>query len=212
MSRVEHYRSEIKSLILSSLSVGRVRELRKEYLEGYSTIAEFSQRTDLPPVLLWAVLTPLYERTHTKYKYLQLEFRIYNLTAKGASLKEIAKTLHITEREVLNYTKDRFSEYMYNLRPWYNARPVSVYEDEDKWAMDAGVVLPPASRIGQRAGELSDIDATKLGRCPTCGQKVHMPCYACAVKEYLKENRVPRAEDVADPVSEQDLLPKLMFR
>ena len=72
--------------------------------------------------------------------------------------------------------------------------------------------LPPASRIGQNRGELREIPANRLGRCPTCGEMCHMPCYACIVREHVKNNDVPKAEEVPDDEDEDDVLPTLMFR
>ena len=212
MSRADRYRSEIQLLILSKLSVARVRELRQEYLAGGITIADLSLRTDVPPVLLWALLTPLYERTHIKYKLLQLESKIYSLRAKGESYGDIAAKLCISDQEVKNYTEDRFSSFMYQLRPWYTACEASVYDDEDRWSQEIGVPLPPASRIGLKAGEIKELPPEKIGRCSICGKKVHMPCYACAVREYLKNNKVPRAESVVDALEEGYMPPPLMFR
>jgi hypothetical protein len=62
--RADRYKLAIKTMILSQLPPARIREIRREYLSGRETIAEYSQRTGVPPVLLWSLLTPLFEKTH----------------------------------------------------------------------------------------------------------------------------------------------------
>ena len=210
-TRADRQMATIKSLILSRISVSRAREGRKEYLRGKETIAELSARLDIPPVLLWTVLTPLYDRTQAKYRHLRMETAIYTRWTKGDPIAEIARQLQISEEEVANYTSERFSERAFALRPWYKDRHLLDIEDEEQWVAATGAILPPASRVGQIAGELTGIVEEKLGRCPTCGKKVHMPCYACWLRDYLKNHKVPKAQEVEDD-EEEELLPSLMFR
>jgi hypothetical protein len=180
---------------------------------GKESIAEFSQRTSVPPVLLWSLLTPLYEKTHVKHKQLCLETQIRTLWAKGVSTAEIAKTLKILESEVVNYTTEQFSEKMYRLRPWYADRKIVLDPMTRRWNEFMGEdKLPPASRLGWKPGELMPIEEDKLGRCPICGEMVHMPCYACTLKEFLKHHTVPHADEVKDIEEVDDILPDLMFR
>ena len=211
-SRTDRYKAAIKETILSVLSAARVRELRAEYAEGKESIADLSQRTGVPPVLLWSLLTPLFEKTHLKHKLLRLETQIHAMWAKGIPLAAMAKTLKILESDVLNYTTEQFSEQMFRLRPWYADRPLVVDATESRWNALMGDTLPPASRLGWKQGELLGIDADKLGRCPICGQMVHMPCYACALKEFLKHNTLSQAEDAKDIEDADEVLPDLMFR
>ena len=211
-SRTDRYKIAIKETILSVLSAVRVRELRAEYASGKESIADISQRTGVPPVLLWSLLTPLYEKTHIKHKLLRLETQIHAMWAKGVSPAIIAKTLRILESEVANYTTEQFSEKMFRLRPWYVDRPFVLDATESRWNALMGDKLPPASRLGWKPGELLAIDPDKLGRCPICGMMVHMPCYACALKEFLKHNTLPEAEEARDIEDADEVLPDLMFR
>jgi hypothetical protein len=213
-TRTKRYKAAIQKFVLSKLSPDRVRELRKEYAEKQETIADLSQRTGVPPVLLWAALTPLHEKVQIKHRLLSLETQIYAMLAQNIPRSRIAEELAITENDVANYTVHQFSERMYNLRPWYNQRHVSVTcrTEDPQWEHFTRENLPPASRIGWMAGELSGIKPEKLGRCPTCGKLVHMPCYACALKEHLKTNPVPPAKDIPVEEEEDEPLPALMFR
>ena len=200
-------------MVLSRLSVSRVQSLREEYAAGRESIAEFSQRTNIPPVLLWVILNPLHEKTQIKYKLLSRETRIFAMLEKGKSVAEIAKSLAITVKEVADYTSERFAPVMYRLRVWYSDRPVSLADESgENWLLAMKDVLPPTSRIGHERGELRAIPANKLGRCPNCGKLVHMPCYSCIVLEYVKNNDVPRAEEVVDDEEDDEILPSLMFR
>jgi hypothetical protein len=212
-SRTDRYKKAIHVTILSQLDVPRVRELRAEYASGRESIAELSQRTDVPPVLVWSLLTPLFEKTHIKHKLLHLETQIRALWTKGVSLAEIAKVLRIQEAEVVNYTTEQFSEKMYRLRPWYADRKIVLDPMERRWnEFMREDKLPPASRLGWKPGELMPIEADKLGRCPICGEMVHMPCYACTLKEFLKHHTVPHADEVKDIEEVDEILPDLMFR
>jgi hypothetical protein len=212
-TRLERYRVAIQSMVLSRLSVSRVQSIRKEYAGGRETIAEFSQRTNIPPVLLWVVLNPLHEKTQIKYKLLSRETRIFTMLEKSKSVAEIVKTLAITEKEVADYTSERFAPVMYRLRVWYSDRPVSLADESgENWLETMKDILPPTSRIGHERGELRAIPANKLGRCSTCGRLVHIPCYSCIVEEYVKNNDVPRAEEVVDEEEDDEILPSLMFR
>jgi len=132
--------------------------------------------------------------------------------AKGIPLTEIAKTLKILESEAANYTTEQFSEKMYRLRPWYADRAFVVDAAESRWNDLMGDKLPPASRLGWKPGELLSIDPDKLGRCPICGRMVHMPCYACALKEFLKHNTIPPAEGARDIEDADEVLSDLMFQ
>jgi hypothetical protein len=213
-TRTKRYKVAIQKFVLSKLSPDRIRELRKEYADNHVTIAELSQKTGVPPVLLWAALTPLYEKVQIKHRLLNLETKIYEKLTHNIPRSQIATELALTENEVANYTVNQFSEMMFTLRPWYNQRYSSAESDDEEteWEHFTDENLPPASRIGWMAGELSAIKPEKLGRCPTCGKLVHMPCYACALKEHLKTNPVPPAKEVAVDDAEEEPLPPLMFR
>ena len=120
--------------------------------------------------------------------------------------------LKILESEAANYTTEQFSEKMYQLRPWYADRAFVVDAAKSRWNDLMGDKLPPASRLGWKPGELLGIDAEKVGRCPICGRMVHMPCYACALKEFLKHNTIPPAEEARDIEDADEVLPDLMFQ
>jgi len=214
LTRTERYKQTIQKMVLSRLSPDRIWELRREYEDKLETIADLSARTGVPPVLLWSALTPLYEKVQIKHKLLQLEIRIYDLLARNFSRSWIADELMMTETDVDNYTVDQFSDTMFRLRSWYcdqHASASSTVGDE-RWEYFTEANLPPASRIGWKAGDLAAIPEDRLGRCPTCGEKVHLPCYACALKEYLKENKISQAAEVSDADDEEEPLPSLMFR
>jgi hypothetical protein len=211
-SRTDRYKAAIKETILSLLTIPRVRELRAEYAGGKESIADLSQRTDVPPVLLWSLLTPLYEKTHIKHKQLRLETQIRALWTKGIAPAEIARRLKILESAVANDTTEQFSEKMFRLRPWYADRPFVVDAMESRWNELMGDKLPPASRLGWKPGELLPIEESKIGRCPICGEMVHMPCYACTLKEFLKHHTLPQAEETKDIEDGDETLPDLMFR
>jgi len=213
-TRTERYRSVVKEIILTKLGARRVRKLRKIYSEGKKTIADLSRETETHPVLLWSALTPLHEKTQLKRQLLCRETKIYDLLAKGHSFAEIAKAMLMSEKEVRNYTVDQFLEAMFQVRPWYNNQIHAQCDkdDVDVYAQIMGDHRPPTSLLGQQRGDLMTIAPDELGRCPTCGRLGRIPCYECALKEYLKNNEVPAAREVLPEEDTEERLPELMFR
>jgi hypothetical protein len=211
-TRMARYRTGIKSLVLSRLSAEQMRLFRKRYQEESITIADLAEQMEIPPVVMWSALTPLNEKSVIKHKMLTLESKIYDLLAMAVPEEQIRKELAITEEELKQYTTDRFSEKMYHLRPWYNSRVLLESEDEEKWEEKMEGRLPPTSRIGWTSGELRAIEPERLGRCETCGRMVHLPCYACAVEEYVRKNNVPQAEEIQAEEEVVESSANLLFR
>jgi len=213
-TRTERRKEAIKQIVLANLTVKQVRAMRKEYTKGAKTIADISREFDVPPVLTWAALTPLYEKSHVKLQLLQRETRIYELLRHGRTQTWIAKTLLVSEKEVRNYTSDQFAEHVFHLRPWYNNRLHSQDNDDDvdKYAQLTGDFRPPTSYLGNKFGELVGIPKEELGRCPTCGRLGRIPCYECALKQYLKDNKVGTAKALRPEEDTDERLPQLLFR
>jgi len=213
-TRTEKRKEDIKRIVLAKLAPRKVRELRKVYADGKKTIADIAREYDVLPVLLWAALTPLYEKGHIKQQLLQRETRIHELLEQGMSYAKIAKTLLISEKEVRNYSSDKFEEPMFRLRPWYNNRMYSQDNDDDvdRYALITGDTRPPTSYFVNKQGESGGIPPEELGRCPTCGRLGRIPCYECALKEYLKKIKVAPARAVRPEEDTEERLPELLFR
>ena len=196
-------------LILLLLSPKQVHKLREAYAEGKDTIAELSQRSGCPPVLLYSVLTPLWAKTALKLRLFRIERQVVSLKNKGLSDTQIAKQLKLSIDIVNEHSDKQYEESTYQLRPWYTDRaprprgPNDLEYDED--------TLPPTSRLGWMDGMLTDIPAAVKGRCETCGRLVFMPCLECRVKRDMQIRTISSAteflpEDEEDGVVEDDLL------
>ena len=197
-------------LILSLLSPNQIRKLRDRYTEGNITIAELSQMSECPPVLLYSILTPLWSKTAIKLRMLRLEKQVYLLRNKGYSTPQIALQLRVSESIVREHAEEQFSEGIYRYRPWYNDRspkprdPNELEYDEE--------TLPPTSRLGWIDGMLTDIPAAIKGRCPICGHIVSLPCLACRVRQDIASRVIPKAEGIQETEEDEDREEVLLFR
>jgi len=212
--RSKRYQEAIKTLVLANIAKPKLRASRQKYVTGEYTIVRLSQQTDVPPVLLWAALTNLSEKTQLKYAMLRREVAIFKLFTQGKSLAEIADTLFMLKKDVADYTVNRFAERVFIARPWYDNchHAVGGENSNEEAAVFLESSLPPTSRLGQKQGELSEPDPETMGRCPTCGHWVVLPCLACRTKEYLKTHKVAPAQPVRPDEDDEETLPGLMFR
>jgi len=203
-------KKSLLNLVLSLLSVRQVWKLRRRYAEGKQTIAELSQTSECPPVLLYCVLTPLWSRTALKLKMLRLETKIDALRHEGKSIRAITRLLKQPESIVREYSEKRFAGETCLVRPWYHERapkprdPNELFYDEE--------TLPPTSRLGWIDGSLTDIPKEHKGRCPTCGHLVFLPCLACRVRQDMETKTIAKPQEHDDTEDENEREPDLLFR
>ena len=107
-------------LVFSLLRDSQIMKLRTKYALGEHTIAELSRLSLCPPVLLYAVLTPLSTQTAMKLRMLRIEKQVTLLRNRGFTSRQIAARIPLPLRVVLEYTEHRFDDISYFLRPWYN--------------------------------------------------------------------------------------------
>lgn len=199
----------LQELILSLLSPHEIWSLRRVYFQGRETIAELSRRSHCPPVLLYAILTPVWSKTAEKLRMLRIESRVVPLYVQGWGLRRIAHALKLPERTIREYTVDLHAERTCKARPWYFDRapkppdPNELIYDED--------TLPPTSRLEWQNNQLNEIDEKRKGRCPDCGRLMYLPCLPCRLQRDMKRGNIPRAPEF-DPADEEDEVePDLLF-
>lgn len=195
--------------ILSLLTPAETWKLRARYAEGKETIAELSQISKCPPVLLYSILTPLYVRTVLKTRLIRVEKQVALLEQKGWSVRKIARELKLPEKTVRENSTERFIASVYADRPWYNDRAPKP-SDPDELIYDEAT-LPPTARLGWTDGKLTDIPPDLKGRCPTCGCLVFLPCLACRVRRDMRLRTIPKAEECNSGDDEGDVEPDLLF-
>lgn len=200
---------KLQELILALLTPKEVWSLRTAYSRGRETVAELSQRSHCPPVLLYCILTPLSTKTAMKLRMLRLESQIVPLFVRNQGVRKIAKALNLPERTVREYTTELFSAKTCELRPWYFQRapkppdPNELVYDED--------TLPPTSRLEWQNNQLNEIDEQRKGRCPECGRMMYLPCLPCRLLRDMEQRDIPRAEEFDPTDEEDDIEPDLLF-
>jgi hypothetical protein len=210
--KLNNRRKSLLSLILQLLSPRQVRKLRARYNLGRETVAELSQISGCPPVLLYSLLTPLWSRTAEKLRLLRQETRTGSLHRQGFSSEEIADRLSLPVPTVREHLEERFSVSVFLARPWYNDRAPDP-EDRDT-ALYEESTLPPTSRLGWRDGSLTDLPPEVSGRCCVCGCRGYVHegrCLACRVRMDMAERKIPHAAEVSDEEEKEEREPDLLF-
>jgi len=207
--RAANNRKAVLSLILSLLSPNQVKKLRARYHLGTETIAELSQLSQCPPVLLYSILTPLWSQTPMKLRLLRVEKQVVLLRNEGYSNEQIAEQIKIPLATVLEHTDECFHPEMYLGRPWYHEK-APMPEDPNELVYDEAT-LPPTSRLGWMDNALTDIPEERKGRCPICGALCSLPCHACRVRHDMMMRSIPKVKEF-DPADEEDEIEQdLMF-
>lgn len=193
-------RRHLLDLILSLLAPQQIRRLRIRYAKGKETIAELSRLSRCPPVLLYCLVTPLWSQTPVKLRLLRIEKRVTLLRNQGLSEPRIAAELKLPVAVVREHGSQRFSERVAADRPWYQLR-VPKPKDPNQIEYEEST-LPPTS---------PEIPAARMGRCPTCGHLVSLPCLACRVRADMATRVIPPATEQDEPDEDEYIEPDLLF-
>ena len=203
-------RKTLAAIISTLLSNKQIRILRASYARGVESIADLAQRTNCPPVLLYSVLTPLWNKTLLKLRLIKVEKQVYLLRNKGVSDEDIAVQLKLDLKTVSEHSDGRYSPEAYLNRPWYHDRAMKPKDPNDLEYDEA--TLPPTSRLGWNDDKLTDLPEGKSGRCPYCGHIVFLPCLACRLRKDMRRQKINRPPVyVSVDEEEEDVSPELMF-
>ena len=204
-------RRALLTIISSLLSNKQIRILQSIYAKGIESIAEIAQRTNCPPVLLYSVLTPLWNKTILKLRLIKVEKQVILLRNKGISDAEIAAQLKLDPEVVAEHSDGRFSPEAFANRPWYHDRAVKPKDPNDLEYEES--TLPPTSRLGWKDDVLTDIPEHLKGRCPYCGHLVSLPCLACRLRKDMRIRKINKAPAYVPVDDEEDVPvePELQF-